>query len=99
MNDKNIPLINLPFELDYDRKKGLIDIVVDMPIDLPVPKISAQLYASGKLWVKAKQGRDIANERLSFYLGLSFYLASKLFGLTLVISFDASTVYIKGSTL
>lgn len=83
INDSNFPLSCVPFELEYRQKEGIIDIVLDLPIDLPLPREYAQLYASGKLWVKSKQGCDIVSERESFYLGLPFYVASKLFGLSL----------------
>ena len=83
LNDNNIPFTSLPFEFNYDQKKGLIEVALDIPVDLPIPREYAQLYASGKLWVKGKQGKDIAEEKLAFYLGLPFYVASKLFGLAL----------------
>lgn len=86
LHDKNIPFVSLPFDFSYEQKKGLVEVVVDVPVDLPIPREFAQLYSSGKLWVKSKQGKDIAEERLAFYLGLSFYLASKLFGLALNIT-------------
>ena len=81
LNDNHIPFTSLPFEFNYDQKKGLIEVALDIPVDLPIPREYAQLYASGKLWVKGKQGKDIAEEKLAFYLGLPFYVASKLFGL------------------
>ncbi len=82
LKDKYIPFSSLPFEFSYEQKKGLAEVVVDVPIELPIPKEFAQLYTTGKLWVKSKHGNDIAKEKLAFYLGLPFYLASKLFGLT-----------------
>lgn len=83
LNDNIIPFTSLPFEFNYDQKKGLIEVTLDIPVELPIPREYAQLYASGKLWVKSKQCKDIAAEKLAFYLGLSFYVASRLFGLAL----------------
>lgn len=81
--DPNLPVRSLACTIEYKQKDKLLDIVVDLKGEPSIPVEFAQLYASGKLWVKAKQASDLAFERTSYYLGLAYYLSSKLFGLTL----------------
>lgn len=83
LQDKNIPFRSLPFELDYNQKDGLLNLVVDVPVDVPIPRETAQLYATGKISIKSKPGKDLKLEKTKFYLGLAFYLASKCFSLAL----------------
>lgn len=84
--DPNLPVRNLSCVIDYKQKDKVLDIIVDLNGEPAIPGDFAQLYATGKLWVKAKPARDLAFEKTSYYLGLAYYLSSKLFGLTLNIS-------------
>ena len=84
--DPNLPVRNLSCAIEYKQKDKVLDIIVDINGEPAIPGDFAQLYATGKLWVKAKAARDLAFEKTSYYLGLAYYLSSKLFGLTLNIS-------------
>lgn len=84
--DPNLPVRNLSCAIEYKQKDKVLDIIVDINGEPGIPGDFAQLYATGKLWVKAKAARDLAFEKTSYYLGLAYYLSSKLFGLTLNIS-------------
>jgi hypothetical protein len=84
--DPNLPVRNLPCVIEYKQKDKVLDITVDIDSEPAIPGDFAQLYATGKLWIKAKHARDLAFEKTSYYLGLAYYLSSKLFGLTLNIS-------------
>lgn len=92
--------IDVPFHFDYEytynQPRGLVEVDVELVNDINIPLQKAVTLASGKVSIKNKLVREMAEEKKDTILSFVYYFASKIFEISLHITNVEMTVWSAG---